>query len=496
MASVTLGAEPEGVLPEGWAWATLREIGTWYGGGTPSKQRPEFWENGTVPWISPKDMGADTLIATQDRISETAVTNSPVKLVPADSVAMVVRSGILERRTPIAWVPFETTLNQDMKAIRPHTGISARWLAWTLRAMENHILTKCRKRGTTVASLEIPWLMDVRIPVPPSEEQRRIVARLEEHMEHIEVGATAASAALKNASLLRQEISAQGAIGHLEPQDSMERMPLAEAGVDDGDLPALPTGWTWSRLGEIAEVVGGVTKDSKKQSDPGFIEVPYLRVANVQRGRLNLNEVSTIRVSPAKAAALKLHSGDVLLNEGGDRDKLGRGWIWEGQVTNCIHQNHVFRARVRNKIVHPKLLAWHANGFGKQWCDRNGSQMVNLASISLRKIKLLPVPIPPTELQGQLVADIEAHLEAATTAEGIAREAVAQSIELRSSLLTAAFSGSLVPRDPTDEPAAALLSRIASDRAAASVATPATRKRAVPRRPRTSPHPDQGELPQ
>jgi restriction endonuclease S subunit len=181
-------------------------------------------------------------------------------------------------------------------------------------------------------------------------------------------------------------------------------------GLDDGPIPQIPDTWRWVRLHEIAEVVGGVTKDSKKQSDPAYIEVPYLRVANVQRGQLNLSDVSTIRVAGSKAKELMLRHGDVLLNEGGDRDKLGRGWVWEDQIPNCIHQNHVFRARIIEDAIHPKLLAWHANEFGKSWCERNGKQSTNLASISLSKIRMLPVPIPPPEEQKRIVRALEGQM--------------------------------------------------------------------------------------
>ncbi|MFJ7495535.1 restriction endonuclease subunit S [Streptomyces sp. NPDC097727] len=479
-------------LPAGWVRARLGELGTWYGGGTPSKRRPDFWADGTVPWLSPKDMGEDVLSETQDKIHESALEESPVRLVPANSVALVVRSGILERKVPVALVPFPVTLNQDMKAIYPHKGIDARWLAWVIRSQERFILDSCRKRGTTVASLEIPWLMDVELSIPPLAEQHRIVAKLNEQIAHIETGEAAARSALAGSVRLAEHVTGQGACGALGDED---RFPadLAVADADDGDLPALPKGWHWSRLGEIAAVVGGVTKDSKKQSDPAYVEVPYLRVANVQRGNLVLDNVTTIRVPLAKAEALRLEKGDVLLNEGGDRDKLGRGWIWEGQVDDCIHQNHVFRARVIGEVIHPTLLAWHANSFGKSWCERNGKQTVNLASISLRKIKLLPVPIPPQELQEQLVKDIEGHLENVRVGQAVAEGAFAQAQELRAALLRTAFTGALVPQDPADEPASVLLDRIRAEREAA---TKAPRKRAPRKETRKPAPPGQEELPQ
>lgn len=172
----------------------------------------------------------------------------------------------------------------------------------------------------------------------------------------------------------------------------------------------IPDGWTWAPLGEIADVVGGVTKDTKKQSDPSIPLVPYLRVANVQRGRIDLSSVAEIRVPEATVKRLQLQPGDVLLNEGGDRDKLGRGWVWEGQIPNCIHQNHVFRARIRNKMLHPKLLAWFANECAKGWFETHGRQTTNLASISMSTIKQLPVPIPPAAEQQEIVNLVEDHL--------------------------------------------------------------------------------------
>jgi type I restriction enzyme S subunit len=179
----------------------------------------------------------------------------------------------------------------------------------------------------------------------------------------------------------------------------------------------IPDSWVWTTLGEIADVVGGVTKDSKKQSDPRLPAVPYLRVANVQRGYLDLSNVTEIRVPESTAARLRLQPGDVLLNEGGDRDKLGRGWVWQGQIPNCIHQNHVFRARL-TETLQPKLLAWYTNGLARDWFDQNASQSVNLASISLSTIRRLPVPLPPAGEQHRIAATLEdhlSHLDAATS---------------------------------------------------------------------------------
>lgn len=168
--------------------------------------------------------------------------------------------------------------------------------------------------------------------------------------------------------------------------------------------------WPTEPLGTICEIVSGITKDSKKQGDD-YREVPYLRVANVQRLQLNLSEVKTIPAKESTIASYRLEPGDILLNEGGDRDKLGRGWIWQGQISECIHQNHVFRARIRDGKAIPKWIAYYANtNEARAYFLESGKQTTNLASISKKNLSALPVPLPPFHVQEILVAEIDTHL--------------------------------------------------------------------------------------
>jgi restriction endonuclease S subunit len=205
-------------------------------------------------------------------------------------------------------------------------------------------------------------------------------------------------------------------------------------------LSPIPASWAWTTLGEIAEVVGGITKDTKKQSDPVLPEVPYLRVANVQRGYLDLREITKIRVPESTLAKLRLLPGDVLLNEGGDRDKLGRGWVWDGQIADCIHQNHVFRARLRDETVLPRFLALYINDPARQWFDQHAAQSVNLASISLSTIKKLPVPLPPLGEQYRIIATLEDHLSRLAAADQSILTGLRRALRLRRSIVDQVFS--------------------------------------------------------
>jgi type I restriction enzyme S subunit len=253
--------------------------------------------------------------------------------------------------------------------------VEPRYLLYYLRHVALSGALVEHSRGVGIHHIGAARMAAWAVPVPPLAEQRRIVATLEGHLFRLETGRSQLELVVRRIEILRGRVidDACTGVGMRGAGQSSAEMPVP-AGVVDGALPELPKSWHWRRLGSFAEVVGGVTKDAKKQSDPSLPEVPYLRVANVQRGKLNLDQVARIRVPPEKAKALALQSGDVLMNEGGDRDKLGRGWVWEGQIAGCIHQNHVLRARINDDVIEPKLLAWYANGVARNWFDVNGRQ--------------------------------------------------------------------------------------------------------------------------
>lgn len=299
----------------------------------------------------------------------------------------------------------------------------------------------------TVKHLSSETIKQIPLPLPPLAEQRRIVAAIEEHLSRLDAAVELVRKAAARLELFRTVI-------------------IKSAFAD---------GWPRVHLGEIAEVVGGVTKDSKRQLDPSLREVPYLRVANVQRGFLDLETVTTIRVPPETAARLELRPGDVLFNEGGDRDKLGRGWVWLNEVPHCIHQNHVFRARLRDGFE-PRFVSWWGNSFGREWFWRHGRQTTNLASMSLSTLKAFPVPAPPLEEQRAAVAEIERRLGAVDQLDRAVGDSQRRAKALRRSILARAFRGHLVPQDPDDETASVLLELIAAERAAAP--TPTRKRRA------------------
>lgn len=164
----------------------LQNIGTWFGGGTPSKKNDSFWKNGVIPWVSPKDMQGHSVTSTVDYITEEAVAGSSAKLVPAGSTALVTRSSILDKRLPVAYFPQTVAMNQDLKAVCPQDGVNGRYLFNALEHSRESILLQAHKKGGSVASLDTKRLMLFEVPLPPLEVQEEIANKLDTFTEYID----------------------------------------------------------------------------------------------------------------------------------------------------------------------------------------------------------------------------------------------------------------------------------------------------------------------
>jgi type I restriction enzyme S subunit len=212
-------------LPKNWVLARLDQIGIWSGGGTPSKSNSSFWD-GNIPWVSPKDMKVAKIKDTIDHITPEAVENSAAKIIPPNSVLIVTRSGILAHSFPVAITDREVTINQDLKALTPEKGINPEYVAWVLNAFQQDVLNKCSKDGTTVHSIEMPRFMAYQIPIAPTNEQKRVVDKVEELISQVEEGerclslvAPIADRALGLANSLRVSILKKAFSGRLVAQD-------------------------------------------------------------------------------------------------------------------------------------------------------------------------------------------------------------------------------------------------------------------------------------
>ncbi len=179
------------------------------------------------------------------------------------------------------------------------------------------------------------------------------------------------------------------------------RPPQSEAPqlYKESPLGWIPRAWEVLQLGSCADIASGVTL-GRSLNSPVAIELPYLRVANVQDGYLELREIKTVSILPSELNRFALKVGDVLMNEGGDFDKLGRGAVWEGQIEPCLHQNHVFRVRCDDSKLLPAFLAAYSSSVrGKSYFVQASKQTTNLASINSTQLKAFGITCPPVAEQ-------------------------------------------------------------------------------------------------
>lgn len=487
-------------IPRGWISATLDDVASWSSGGTPSRSNPTYYI-GAIPWFKTGELGPRVLKASEEHISEEAVTSSSAKIFPKGSVALAMYGATIGKTSIFG---IDAATNQAC-AVGIPDATSALFLYYFLISQEKAFIDA--GKGGAQPNISQGIVKAWPLLLPPAAEQTRIVEKLEELLSDLDAGVAELKAAQKKLGQYRQSLlkaAVEGALtadwrkshtpqetgaqlltrilterrarweakqlvkfkeqGKTPPKDWQKKYP-EPVQPDTSDLPELPGGWVWASLDMLGEIASGVAKGTKRDVHIHVREVPYLRVANVQRGFLDLSEVKTILASERDIAELTLQAGDVLFNEGGDRDKLGRGWVWRDEIANCIHQNHVFRMRPYLPEVLPELISHHGNTFGKLWFQNAGKQTTNLASINMSMLRIFPVPLGPALEQRELLIQLELQIENLNRQEQAVELGLKQSAAQRKNILKAAFAGQLVPQDPNDEPASVLLERIRVERA-------------------------------
>jgi restriction endonuclease S subunit len=162
-------------------------------------------------------------------------------------------------------------------------------------------------------------------------------------------------------------------------------------------------------LGAVASLQTGIALGKKYPVSVEVVELPYLRVANVQDGALDLREMKTVRVPEDNIGRFALQCDDVVICEGGDFDKVGRGSIWRGEMPVCLHQNHVFCLRVHRAVLSPEFLALQLfSRYGKMYFLGCAKKTSNLASINSTQVKAFPVQLPDVAEQKRIVDDVTA----------------------------------------------------------------------------------------
>lgn len=205
-----------GIKREDWVTHNLRELGKWGGGGTPRKSNPDFWENGTIPWVTPKDVKSWILNDTQDHVTQEGISGSTTNLYIGPAIAFVVRSGILRRTLPTTIVEGSFTANQDMKILHNISeDFDVRFIHHLVRSKEAGIRSSCAKSGTTVESIDFQKLLDFKLRLPLIAEQKEIVRLVESKLENLKQAEALAQESLTKLNALRDSLVSAALSGRL-----------------------------------------------------------------------------------------------------------------------------------------------------------------------------------------------------------------------------------------------------------------------------------------
>lgn len=291
----------------------------------------------------------------------------------------------------------------EFHVLRPSNAIDGRFLYYatfnpTFRAYaaENMTGAAGQKRVSS------RFLKDTRLFFPMLPEQRRIAEYLDASCAAIDAAVAAKRRQLETLDDLRKAIVQRAVTRGLTEHAELQA-------TGNNWMEKVPRGWSLVCLKRIAEIQTGLTLG--KTYEGTLIERPYLRVANVQDGHLDLEDVTLIEVPAVVAARVELRSGDVLMTEGGDLDKLGRGYLWDGEIEGCLHQNHVFAVRCfRHKLL-PKFLTYvTASQYGRDYFEATGKRTTNLACTNSTKVGEFPIPLPLRDEQVAICAHLDAKL--------------------------------------------------------------------------------------
>ena len=258
------------------------------------------------------------------------------------------------------------------------------------------------KQTTGIQNLDLSsMLADEFVPVPNLNEQKLIVCYLESKCSKIDNLLSKIRSSIEEYKKLKQAVITQAVTKGVRGEREMK-----DSGVEW--IGEIPKEWRKTQLRHCATIKSGITLGKSYRKDTVLIERPYLRVANVQGGYVDLNDLATIEVTPDEDLKYRLHSGDVLMTEGGDRDKLGRGCVWHGEIEPCLHQNHVFAVQTNETILLPEFLEYlTASDVGRSYFDVTAIKTTNLACTSSSKVLAFTIPLPPIEEQIEIVSFIK-----------------------------------------------------------------------------------------
>jgi type I restriction enzyme S subunit len=355
-----------------WPVVKLSDVATLSSGGTPNKAEIAFW-NGPIPWVSPKDMKTNLIEDAEDKITRDAVSESAARIVGPNSVLAVVRSGILAHTFPVAMLARDVSFNQDIKAITPKNGsLLPSYLFWMLKGQEAQILRIGVKRGATVHSLSNGYLEALRFPLPPLDQQRRIV-RL-----------------LNRAAEIRRRADAARTKAHaIIPALFLDTF---------GDPAVNPKGWP---VVTLSDVITQFTSGKNISAGNGTSKYRILKVSAVTSGIFKPEEAKPAPDDHVPSSSHHVLAGDFLFSRANTSELVGAVALAHKPPNGLLLPDKIWRIEWDQKRIDARYAysLLRTSEIRRVFARIGSGTSSSMKNISQAKLIRVLVPLPPIALQ-------------------------------------------------------------------------------------------------
>lgn len=428
--------------------------------------------------------------------------SAPNKVAETDDVLISIRAPV----GPTNLCPARSCIGRGLAAIRPQGGIPSRLVLYSLRATEQEL--RSNSTGTTFDAIRGEDLRFHRIALPPLPEQHRIVAAIETQFTRLDASVAALRRAQANLKRYRSSVLKDACEGRLvpteaelarsegrkyEPAAALLELILVERRArwesqekrkgkyrepsvpDTSALPQLPEGWVWATVEQLI-VEPLANGRSVKTKGEGF---PVLRLTAIQEGEINQNQYKIGNWTADEAAQFLIQEGDFFVSRGNGSIRLvGIGGLVRQVDSAVAFPDTMIRFRLNEQVLKQYFSrVWNSSVVRKQ-VEKSARTTAGIHKVNQQDLSACVIPLPPLAEQCRIVAEVERLLSVAQQVEATVDASLARAERLRQSILKQAFSGKLVPQDPDDEPASALLERIKAEREAEAQAMAAAKGKA------------------
>lgn len=436
------GVDWIGEVPEGWGLVKLRYLAHFESGGTPNRDKPEFW-NGDIPWVSPKDMKVRRIRTSEEQITEEGLLGSGSALTKAGAVLIVVRSGILKHTIPVAINEVPVAINQDIKAVTFPSGlVSPDYFANFVDGHNDALVLAWGKQGATVESIEQQYVSETRIPLPPLPEQREIAAFLDREVGKIDALVEESRQLI---ALLAEK--RQATISHAVTRGLNPAARLRPSGIDW--LGDIPEGWEVVPLKFLGEFSAGAGFPNDEQG-VGDEEIPFFKVNALGRadanGVLVCDGVDTISKETAMRLRAKIFPAEtIVFAKIGAALLLGR--IRSLPCPACLDNNMM--GFIVSSNHSRKFLQYVMSLMRFDLISNPGT----VPSLNEGQISNQIIAVPPRSEQRLIAEAIDAATARLDALTAEANSAISLLLERRAALISAAVTGKIDVRGAAPAPA-------------------------------------------